>query len=123
MWEEFEPCSNMFPYADGEILNDEKVIVHPLTRQVSQKSSSQIPRFISLEYLVMLVGGQKRGGNGALWMRRPKACGLGPSGLGLRSSGWRPCLGHVSLLPLMVWLGPMSPALIAAQWMSSSCQA
>ena len=26
--EEFEPCSNMFPYADGEILNDEVVIIH-----------------------------------------------------------------------------------------------
>ena len=27
--EEFEPCSNMFPYADGEVLNDEVVIIHP----------------------------------------------------------------------------------------------
>ena len=32
MQEEFEPCSNMFPHADGEILNDEKVIIHPLAR-------------------------------------------------------------------------------------------
>ena len=22
-WEEFEPCSNMLPHVDGEILNDE----------------------------------------------------------------------------------------------------
>ena len=29
MWEEFKPCPNMFPHADGEILNDEKVIIHP----------------------------------------------------------------------------------------------
>ena len=29
MREEFEPCSNMFPHTDGEILNDEKVIIHP----------------------------------------------------------------------------------------------
>jgi len=29
MREEFKPCPNMFPYADGEILNDEKVIIHP----------------------------------------------------------------------------------------------
>ena len=28
MWEEFEPCSNMFPHADGEVLNDEVVIIH-----------------------------------------------------------------------------------------------
>ena len=27
--EEFKPCSNMFPHVDGEILNDEKVIIHP----------------------------------------------------------------------------------------------
>ena len=28
MWEEFEPCSNIFPHADGEVLNDEVVIIH-----------------------------------------------------------------------------------------------
>ena len=26
--EEFEPCSNMFPHIDGEVLNDEVVIIH-----------------------------------------------------------------------------------------------
>ena len=26
--EEFEPCSNMLPHIDGEILNDEMVIIH-----------------------------------------------------------------------------------------------
>ena len=29
MREEFKPCPNMFPHVDGEILNDEKVIIHP----------------------------------------------------------------------------------------------
>ena len=29
MREEFELRPNMFPHADGEILNDEKVIIHP----------------------------------------------------------------------------------------------
>ena len=29
MWEEFKPCPNMFPHTDGEILNDEIVIIHP----------------------------------------------------------------------------------------------
>ena len=29
VWEEFKPCSNMFPHTDGEILNDEIVIIHP----------------------------------------------------------------------------------------------
>ena len=28
MWEEFEPRSNMFPHADGEVLNDKVVIIH-----------------------------------------------------------------------------------------------
>ena len=28
MWEEFEPCSNMFPHIDGEELNDEVIIIH-----------------------------------------------------------------------------------------------
>ena len=26
--EELEPCSNMLPHADGEVLNDEVVIIH-----------------------------------------------------------------------------------------------
>ena len=28
MLEEFEPLSNMFPHADGKVLNDELVIIH-----------------------------------------------------------------------------------------------
>ena len=27
--EEFKPCSNMFPHVNGEVLNDEMVIIHP----------------------------------------------------------------------------------------------
>ena len=27
-WEEFEPCLNMFPHANGKVLNDEIVIIH-----------------------------------------------------------------------------------------------
>ena len=26
--EEFEPCLNMFPHVDGEVLNDEVIIIH-----------------------------------------------------------------------------------------------
>ena len=29
VWEEFKPRLNMFPHVDGEILNDEEVIIHP----------------------------------------------------------------------------------------------
>ena len=28
MRDEFEPCSNMFPHVDGEVLNDEVVVIH-----------------------------------------------------------------------------------------------
>ena len=28
MWEEFEPCLNMFAHIDGEVLNDEVVIIY-----------------------------------------------------------------------------------------------
>ena len=55
-WKEFEPCSNMFPHADGEVLNDEVVGRH-------------IPGFVSPVYLAMLVGGRKRCGNDAFRMR------------------------------------------------------
>ena len=95
----------------------------PPAQQASQKSSSHIPGFVSLVYLAMLVGGQKCCGNGALWMRCPKAHGPRPSGLGLRSSGQRPCLGGVSPLPSMVQSGLVSPMHAAAQWTSSSYQA
>ena len=29
VWEEFKPCPNIFPHVDGEIPNDEIVIIHP----------------------------------------------------------------------------------------------
>ena len=29
VWEEFNPCLNMFPHTVGKILNDEIVIIHP----------------------------------------------------------------------------------------------
>ena len=29
MWEKFKPCTNTFSHTDGEILNDEIVIIHP----------------------------------------------------------------------------------------------
>ena len=28
VWKEFEPCPNMFPHANGKILDDEIVIIH-----------------------------------------------------------------------------------------------
>ena len=85
--EEFKPRLNVFPHTDGEILNDEKVIIHPSGSVGEPKIFDQIPGFVSPVYLVMLVGGRKRCGNGALLIRRSKAHGLRPSGLGLQASG------------------------------------
>ena len=93
----------------------------PLARQASRKSSSQMPGFVSPVYLVMLEGGRKRCGNGALRMRRLKAHGPGPSRLGLRSSGRRPHLERVSPLPSMVW--PVSVSLAAVRRILLSCRA
>ena len=28
VWKEFEPCPDMFPHANGKILNDEEVVIH-----------------------------------------------------------------------------------------------
>ena len=64
--EEFEPCSNMLPHADGEVLNDEVVIIQSSGSAGEPKSLSHIPGFVSPVYLVMLVGGQKHCGNSAL---------------------------------------------------------
>ena len=68
MREEFKPCLNMFPHVDGEVLNDEVVIIRSTGSAGERKSLSQIPVFVSPVYLAMLVGGQKRCGNDAFWM-------------------------------------------------------
>ena len=65
-WEEFEPCSNLLPHTDGEVLNDEVVIIHSSSSVGEPKSSSHIPGFVSSVYLAMLVGGRKRCENSAL---------------------------------------------------------
>ena len=63
--EEFEPCSNMFPYADGEILNDEIVIIHP-------SGSAGEPKIFEPNTGVCLPGvlGNVGGWSKALWERR-----------------------------------------------------
>ena len=65
MREEFEPCSNMFPYADGEILNDEVVIIH-------SSSSVGEPEIFEPYTRVRLpsVSGDVGGWSEALWGRR-----------------------------------------------------
>ena len=66
--EEFEPCLNMLPHTNGEVLNDEVVIIHSSGLAGEPKVFEPYTRIISLVYLMMLVGGQKRCGNDAFWM-------------------------------------------------------
>ena len=63
--EEFEPCSNMLPHADGEVLNDEMVIIHP------SSSAGELEIFepytgVHLPDVLGDVGGRSE----ALWERR-----------------------------------------------------
>ena len=65
MWEEFKPCSNMLPPTDGEILNDEMVIIHP-------SGSACEPEIFEPYTGVHLPGvlGDVVGRSEALWERR-----------------------------------------------------
>ena len=65
MQEEFEPCSNMFPHADGEVLNDKVVIIH-------SSGSAGEPEVFEPYTGVRLpsVSGDVGGRSEALWERR-----------------------------------------------------
>ena len=65
VWEEFKPRPNVFPHADGEILNDEMVIIHPFG------SAGELKIFepytgVRLPGVLGDVGGRSE----ALWERR-----------------------------------------------------
>ena len=63
--EEFKPRPNMFPHTDGEILNDEMVIIHP-------SGSTGKPEIFEPNTRVHLPGvlGDVGGRSEALWERR-----------------------------------------------------
>ena len=63
--EEFKPCSNIFPHADGEILNDEVVTIH-------SSSSVGEPEVFEPYTRVCFSGasGDVGGWSEALWERR-----------------------------------------------------
>ena len=65
MREEFKRCLNMFPNVDGEILNDEMVIIHP-------SGSAGEPKIFEPYTGVRLPGvlGDVGGRSKALWERR-----------------------------------------------------
>ena len=81
-----QPGSGSVGEEEGEVANDEVVVVRPsqLARQpvIHDHNSG----FVSPEYLVMVVGARNRAGNGARRMARLKTRGPGGSGEGLRSS-------------------------------------
>ena len=65
MREELKPCPNMFPHADGEILNDEKVIIHP-SSSVGELEIFEPNTGVCLPGVLGDVGGWSK----ALWERR-----------------------------------------------------
>ena len=81
-----QPGSGGVGEEQGEVANDEVVIVR--STQLAGQSVVHEPQFRPRfpEYLVMVVGAQNRVGNDARRMARLKACGPGGSGEGLRSS-------------------------------------
>ena len=62
--EDFKSCPNMFPHADGEIMNDEIVIIHP-------SGSAGEPKIFEPNTGVCLPGflGDVGGRSEALWER------------------------------------------------------
>ena len=64
--EEFNPCSNMFPHVDREVLNDEVVIIH-------STGSAGEPKVFKPYTGVRLLGilGDVGRRSEALWERRP----------------------------------------------------
>jgi hypothetical protein len=82
----FQPGSGGVGEEQGEVADDEVVIVRSaqLAGQPVVREPHFRPRFP--EYLVMVVGARNRVGNSARRMARQKACGPGGSGEGLRSS-------------------------------------
>ena len=102
------------PHADGEILNDEVVIIH-------SSGSAGEPEVFEPYTGVHFpsVSGDVGGWLEALWERRSldattKGLCPGPTRLGLRSFGRPQCLGCMSLHSSMVRLGPVMPALATA---------
>jgi hypothetical protein len=70
----------------GEVADDEVVIVRPSQLACQPVVRSHSSGLVSPEYLVMVVGAQNRAENSARRMARLKACGPGGLSEGLRSS-------------------------------------
>ena len=81
MREEFKPCLNMFPHVDGEILNDEIVIIHP-SGSAGESEIFEPNTGVRLLDVLGDVGGRSK----ALWERRsPDTSAKGPWSHALRA--------------------------------------
>ena len=72
VWKEFKPCPNMFPNANGKILDDEIVIIHS-SGPTGEPEVFEPYIGVRLPGVPSNVGGlvgcRKLCGNGAFWMR------------------------------------------------------
>ena len=109
--EEFEPCSNMFPHVDGEVLNDEVVIIHS-TSSAGDPKVLEPYTGVRLPSVLGDVGGRSK----TLWERRfldAVTKGSWPRAIWARA--WLfdrlPSLGCVFSHSSMVRPGPAPPAL------------
>ena len=121
MREEFKPCPNMFPQTDGEILNDEIFIIHP-SGSAGEPKIFEPNTGVCLPDVLGYIGGRSE----ALWERRSLNTPVkGPRPQTLRAGTlvvWPVIMPRVRFTtPLDGSARAVSPALITAWWMSSSC--
>ena len=98
--EEFEPCSNMFPHVDGEVLNDEVVIIH------SPGSAGETEVFLPYTGIRLPgVFGDVGGWSEALWeWRSLDVSAKGPWSQAIRAR--TPVVGSVTM-PGVRFIGPL----------------
>ena len=110
VWKEFKPCPDMFPHANGKVLDDEIVIVHS-SGLTGEPEVFEPNAWVSLPSVFGDVGGRPE----TLWERcSPDASAEGPWSLAIRAG------------TLVVWSATMPgvcvPALLDGQaWARVAC--
>ena len=107
MQEEFEPCPNMLPHANGKVLNDEIVIIHACG-PMGEPKIFEPNAWVGLPSVFDDVGGRPE------LLREWCSSDTPTEGPWPRALG----LGLRSPLPSMVWPGPEPPT--AVRWISLS---
>ena len=81
VWKEFKPCPNMFPHANGKILDDEVVVIHS-SSSTGEPEVFEPNTWVSLPSVFGDVGGRPE----TLWERcPPDASAEGPWPRALRA--------------------------------------